>query len=177
MSEDIAEIHEKLERILACVELEETAQPEHKRKPQIESDFPGGTRIDDHQLLQMAQSECLRRELRNRVATQSLGGAAEQAQGPSWNILLELYVNYVSRRQICVKAACLASRVPSTTATRYISALESAGLIARDRDEVDTRRYLLRLTAKGAAFMKRYFLRISEISGPSNPLDRLRRLE
>lgn len=176
MSEDIAEIHEKLERILACVELEEPPQADQRRKRQIKSDFPDGTMLDDRHLLQMAQSECLRRELRNRVANELLGGAAEQAQGPSWNILLELYVNYVARRQVCVKAACLASRVPPTTAIRYISSLETAGLVGRVRDEVDARRYLLRLTAKGATFMKLYFVRISEISRSQSPLDVLRRL-
>ncbi len=169
----MAEIHEKLERILAFVELEELPRPDQKPKRQIKSDLPDGTMVDDRYLLEMAQSECLRRELRNRVATECLGGVAEQAQGPSWNILLELYV---ARRQICVKAACLASRVPPTTALRYMRSLESAGLIARVRDEADARRCLLRLSAKGAAFMKQYFLRISKISASPNPLDLRRRL-
>lgn len=75
---------------------------------------------------------------------------------PAWDILLDLFVCYAMGRQISVTSACIASKVPVTTALRWIKELEDRGLLAREGDNTDARRIWVTLTAQGSRSMKAY---------------------
>jgi DNA-binding MarR family transcriptional regulator len=76
---------------------------------------------------------------------------------PAWDILLELYAAMLGQRRISVGSLCLGAAVPATTALRWISLLEKKGLIGRNPDPMDGRRYHLSLTGAGAEAMASYF--------------------
>ena len=78
---------------------------------------------------------------------------------PNWEILLELFIAHHEGRETAVKTACFASRVPQTTALRYISHLVERGLVMRQPHPADSRCTHLRLTERGLALMMEYFTR------------------
>ena len=61
-------------------------------------------------------------------------------------MLLELFVAHQGGRQVSVESLCHASGVPATTALRHLSLLEKHGLITRDGDAQDNRRWFIRPT-------------------------------
>ncbi|GAO37853.1 hypothetical protein SCH01S_01_00160 [Sphingomonas changbaiensis NBRC 104936] len=67
---------------------------------------------------------------------------------PAWNILLDLVISQADRRDISVTAACIGSRAPAATASRYIAMLLAAGLIEQVADVRDGRRKFLHLTPR-----------------------------
>lgn len=78
-------------------------------------------------------------------------------EDPAWAIMLELFEAHHAQRACCIKSACLASEVPATTALRYLSMMESIGVVERRPDQCDRRRILLGLTDKGLRKLHRYF--------------------
>ena len=76
---------------------------------------------------------------------------------PAWDILLELYAARLGQQKIPVGALCEAAAVPATTALRWISQLESKGLIERKADPMDGRRFHLSLSEAGLEAMGGYF--------------------
>lgn len=68
---------------------------------------------------------------------------------PAWNMLLDLYVNERRGAVVSVSSLCIAARVPSTTALRWLTMLEKRGLIGRRADDYDRRRSFLFLTEEG----------------------------
>lgn len=70
---------------------------------------------------------------------------------PAWNMLLDLYVNERRGAVVSVSSLCIAARVPSTTALRWLTLLERRGLIGRRPDDYDRRRSFLFLTGDGRA--------------------------
>lgn len=91
------------------------------------------------------------RAKRERIFGASLFGE------PAWDILLDLYVSEANGREECVSNACLASRVPPTTALRWLRGLEEQGWISRRADDADRRRTLVKLTPKARDAMDRFF--------------------
>lgn len=75
---------------------------------------------------------------------------------PAWDMLLDLFLQQSLQRPVCVSSLCVASCAPSTTALRWIRALEEAGLVERSRDPADGRRIFVRLTAGGHAKIAGY---------------------
>lgn len=75
---------------------------------------------------------------------------------PGWDILLDLYVRQASLEPVSIKSACIASRVPSTTALRWINLLERAGLVEREKDASDARRSFVHLSVRGESLMDSY---------------------
>jgi hypothetical protein len=73
-----------------------------------------------------------------------------------WDMLLDLYHGELLGRKTSVTSACIASRVPPTTALRHVNALCDAGRIERDRDENDARRCWLRLAPQVRDEIDRY---------------------
>jgi DNA-binding MarR family transcriptional regulator len=63
----------------------------------------------------------------------------------AWDILLDLYICGCEHRMVSVSSACIASRVPSTTAFRCITWLTDDGIIIRLPDPNDKRRIHLSL--------------------------------
>lgn len=84
---------------------------------------------------------------------------------PAWDILLDLYIQQTQSRRTSVTSACIAARVPASTALRWIGQLHDAGLISRQRDTEDCRRWFLELTAKGFVKMEAYLKRRGKIDG------------
>lgn len=62
---------------------------------------------------------------------------------PAWDILLDLYASESEGLAVSVSDACHAASVPATTALRWLSRLEQAGLIERSPDPLDARRIFL----------------------------------
>jgi hypothetical protein len=75
---------------------------------------------------------------------------------PAWDMLLDLFLQQSLGRRVCVSSLCIASCAPSSTALRWIRALEEADLIERSRDPADGRRVFVRLTAGGHAKLAGY---------------------
>lgn len=68
---------------------------------------------------------------------------------PAWDMLLDLFLQQCLGRRVSVSSLCIASCAPSSTALRWIRALEEADLLERSRDPSDGRRIFVRLTAGG----------------------------
>jgi DNA-binding MarR family transcriptional regulator len=82
---------------------------------------------------------------------------------PAWHILLDLFAAAAEGQYVSVKSLCLASRVPSTTALRWIRHLETRGLIERTPDEKDGRRAFVTINPEAFANMAAYLARISDL--------------
>jgi DNA-binding MarR family transcriptional regulator len=67
---------------------------------------------------------------------------------PAWDMLLELYSAYERGERLSVSALCYASGVPVTTALRQLRQLEKHGLVQREGDPSDNRRYWVIPTAR-----------------------------
>jgi Winged helix DNA-binding domain len=107
--------------------------------------------IEDARLLAIAKDA-----VRSRRDRDSIFGH-ELFCDPAWDILLELFIGRLERREISVKSACLASTVPQTTALRYISHLVERGLVGRRPHPSDSRSTYLSLTEESVARMTEYF--------------------
>lgn len=101
------------------------------------------------------------RKLRHRVI-----GAGLFAD-PAWDMLLELYAAEIGQRKISVSSLCLASGSPGTTAMRHIGRICSQGLVSRERDPLDGRRWFVRLTPEGIRRLDSF---MASIPGRVQPL-------
>ena len=77
---------------------------------------------------------------------------------PAWNILLDLAAAKIDGERVSVTSACIAARVPPTTALRCVCLLEDRGLIYREADETDHRRMFLNITDEAFAAVQRLLL-------------------
>jgi DNA-binding MarR family transcriptional regulator len=87
---------------------------------------------------------------------------------PSWDILLDLYVQSHEGRIVTVSQLSLATGAPPTTALRWINTMAEAGLLARRQDETDGRRVLVSLSERGEEAMR--LLLASVIAATEAPL-------
>lgn len=76
---------------------------------------------------------------------------------PAWDILLELYAAALGQRRVPTSALGTIAGIPLTTALRWISKLESEGLVTREDDPLDGRRVWVALTQNALPLMSRYF--------------------
>jgi DNA-binding MarR family transcriptional regulator len=76
---------------------------------------------------------------------------------PAWDMLLDLYAAELGQIRVSVTGLCIASNAPTSTALRWISALERQKLIERRPDPLDGRRFFLSLTKEAIAMFERYF--------------------
>ena len=72
---------------------------------------------------------------------------------PAWDMLLDLFMQFAGGARVSVTSLCIASRVPATTALRYVSLLEDKGYIKKLPSEHDRRVSLLSLSDKGILAM------------------------
>lgn len=100
------------------------------------------------------RARALYEERRAREA--AFGADAAIFGEPSWDILLDLYHWEATGRLISLSSSCIASGRPTTTAMRHVRGLERRGLVVRERDCADARRWWLRLTPKGDALMEAF---------------------
>ena len=85
---------------------------------------------------------------------------------PAWDILLDLMHAKLSQARVSVSSLCLASCVPPTTALRWIKTLEGAGLIEREADLFDARRYFISLSPAALDSMHNYFRVAEALTAP-----------
>jgi hypothetical protein len=102
-------------------------------------------------------AELAREMYRNRRLRAKIFGSEALFGEPAWDILLDLFVAAKDGRRVSVMSACIGSAVPSTTALRWIAALEREELIIREDDPEDARRTYVMLTERGYAAMVEYF--------------------
>lgn len=76
---------------------------------------------------------------------------------PAWDMLLDLYLADILSKRVSVSSLCGASKVPATTALRWIGHLTDQGLLERKSDPCDGRRIFLSLSAAGLRRMDDYF--------------------
>jgi len=76
---------------------------------------------------------------------------------PAWDMLLDLYAAELGHVRVSVTSLCIASNAPTSTALRWISSLESEGLIERRPDPLDGRRFFMSLTCDALERFERYF--------------------
>lgn len=82
-----------------------------------------------------ARTEYRRRGVRNEV----LGAAL--FSDPAWDMLLDLFIAACDGRRLSVSSVCVGARCPSATALRYLQLMLDAGLIYREADARDGRRF------------------------------------
>ena len=78
---------------------------------------------------------------------------------PAWDILVDLYAATAEGAQVSVSSACIAARVPATTALRWVGKLCEEGMINRHSDPLDGRRHFLTLTPVAVEALNRWFAR------------------
>lgn len=76
---------------------------------------------------------------------------------PAWDMLLDLYAAHIAHQRVSVTSACIGSGAPTSTALRWLKALERRGLVTRTDDPQDGTRSFIALTEKGVASMDAYF--------------------
>jgi DNA-binding MarR family transcriptional regulator len=80
---------------------------------------------------------------------------------PAWDMLLDLYAARERGKRISVSSLCIAAAVPPTTALRWITLLESAGMIVRLNDLNDRRRVFVTLSNETSRAVRGYLGAIS----------------
>lgn len=113
-------------------------------------------------------SELARQTYRNRRLRNEIMRSDDLFGEPAWDILLDLFIAAKERRRVSVTSACIGAAVPATTALRWISVLENYGLVQREADSGDARRYYVGLTASRYSKMVEYF---SKIGVPAYPVE------
>lgn len=87
---------------------------------------------------------------------------AELFADPAWDMLLDLYRAELDQYRVSVTSLCTASGVPTSTALRWLRALEEEGLITRRQDPLDGRRSFVALTSAAVAAMDSYFTAVRQ---------------
>jgi DNA repair protein RadC len=86
-----------------------------------------------------------------------LFGELRVADGPAWEMLIDLYVSQLEGKSLCVGSLCVTSGVPMTSAARLLTKLLDTGLVRRVRDPDDRRRRLIALDDATCLKLDRYF--------------------
>lgn len=89
-----------------------------------------------------------RKELDRIIARQRLFGGSLLSD-PAWEILLDL----ADAGSLKTSAVGAMTRIPATTALRYLARLEAEGLIERANREADQRLSIVSLTERGAGLV------------------------
>jgi DNA-binding MarR family transcriptional regulator len=76
---------------------------------------------------------------------------------PVWDMLLDLAAAASEYRRVSVTSLCIASRVPPSTALRWIGLMTDQGLLLRIEDPLDRRRVFVSLSNEAKIAMARYF--------------------
>jgi predicted transcriptional regulator len=134
-------IARQLDQIAGLPEAGDASLPDGAASP---PDLP-----NDDQIAKFAMEE-----LGWRVARNQAFGSAALFGEPTWELLLDLFVNWVRGQEVTVTSACIASGVPITTGLRYMSSLIEAGLIVRQPSAHDRRMHIVHLTRRGRKLVR-----------------------
>ena len=129
----------------------------HSLKSDILASESINGKISSAELVERADELYRTRRKRVRFFDEGLFGE------PAWDILLDLFVNMEYGKAVSVSSACLGSGVPTTTALRWVQALQRQDLICRIADERDARRVHLTLSEKGYSLMVEYLNDINKL--------------
>jgi DNA-binding MarR family transcriptional regulator len=83
--------------------------------------------------------------------------SGELFSDPVWDMLLDLAAATSEYRKVSVTSLCIASRVPPSTALRWIGLMTEQGLLLRIEDPLDRRRVFIALSEKAMNAIARYF--------------------
>lgn len=75
---------------------------------------------------------------------------------PAWDIILDLFDFAERGKKASITSVCIAAAVPPTTALRWIKILEDKGLIYREADPHDRRRFWLYLPEQTKINVRHY---------------------
>jgi DNA-binding MarR family transcriptional regulator len=117
--------------------------------------------VDDRYLSSVAQAMYAARRLRDHYLDPHLFGE------PAWDMLLDLFIRTARGRRTAVTSLCIASRVPLTTALRWIGTLQDAGLVLREEAEHDRRVAYVTLSAEGFAAVRRFLVDAARYMRPA----------
>lgn len=84
-----------------------------------------------------------------RARTVVFGDNHHLANGPAWDILLDLYISGQIGKKLSVTDVSLAAGCPPTTALRWIKILVEADFLVREDDAFDSRRTFVVLSTFG----------------------------
>lgn len=79
---------------------------------------------------------------------------------PAWDILLELALAEQQQRRVTVTNLCVGSRVPQTTALRWIKHMTDLGWLVRRNDPLDGRRAFIELSDDTSDRMQAYLFSV-----------------
>ena len=79
---------------------------------------------------------------------------------PAWDILLELALAEQLQRRVSVTSLCVGSRVPQTTALRWIKHMTDMGWLVRRDDPLDARRKFVELSDDASTRMRAYLISV-----------------
>lgn len=82
----------------------------------------------------------------------------------AWDMLLEMFIAHERGEELAITSLGYSSGVPPSTATRTVARLEESGLATRVGHEEDTRRYIVKPTAKAIETVERLALALLEES-------------
>lgn len=122
------------------------------------------SQISDEELARYASQVYTTRRKRDRRIGERFFGE------PSWDILLDLFIQRQRGAAVSVTSACLASASPATTGHRWLGLLEDAGIVARYPDPHDGRVSLVRLTDQGWEIMRNVLAEHMEVTRPNEGL-------
>lgn len=106
-------------------------------------------------VLELARRLYAERRMRGRFFPEALFA------DPAWDMLLDLYIARHERRVISTTSACIGAAVPATTALRWITRLEKAGLVTRRPGSPDERLVVVELTEAAAETMTDLLIRMA----------------
>jgi DNA-binding MarR family transcriptional regulator len=104
-----------------------------------------------------------------RLREEMLG--ADLFSDPAWDLLLHLYVQTATGRQVAISSLCRSARVRPTTGLRWINLLVDAGLLVKANDPADARRVFVAFARGGADSMHALLARAMTEAG-SDRLDK-----
>lgn len=104
--------------------------------------------LSDSELAQIASMIYKGRRYRERHLSAEILGE------PAWDILLDLFIAKLRRRDVRMTSAMQAGAVPATTGSRWVHVLERQGMVERFADGSDRRAVNVRLTEAGFAAMR-----------------------
>lgn len=119
---------------------------------------PEGRQQDDMRLRTMSD-----RALQWRRAQRSIFPEAVLRES-CWDIMLLCLTSELAGRCMCVKQIRCELEESQTSVLRRIGTLEQAGMVLRQRDELDGRRTIVRLTRHATIALSRFFDKIDASS-------------
>jgi DNA-binding MarR family transcriptional regulator len=104
----------------------------------------------------LPDARLIRRIIRQRQQRERFFNS-ELFSDPVWDMLLDLAAATVEYRKVSVTSLCIASRVPPSTALRWIGLMTEQGLLLRIEDPLDRRRVFIALSETAMSAIARYF--------------------